>query len=76
MTASRNVSKQDLKKSKEVASLILEAKGINYEDWLYEKHQEVEEESQEVVQQALTLLISQNKEDSNKPYFNTESNKN
>lgn len=76
MTASRNVSKQDLKKSKEVASLILEAKGINYEDWLYEKHQEVEEESQEVVQQALTLLISQNKEDTNKPYFNTESNKN
>ena len=76
MTTSRNVSKQDLKKSKEVASLILEAKGINYEDWLYEKHQEVEKESQEVVEQALTLLISQNKEDANKPYFNTESNKN
>ncbi|MBH0167136.1 hypothetical protein IHV12_19615 [Fictibacillus sp. 7GRE50] len=53
------VSKQELKKSKDVATLLLKAQGVNYDDWLHGQHQEIEKNNQDVVEKALELFINQ-----------------
>ncbi|MGP9043213.1 hypothetical protein [Cytobacillus kochii] len=72
--ASQAISKQELKKSKVMATLHLEAKGLVYEEWLHEQHLKVAEENQDVIEQALELLIKHNKDVDKKPYFNSKSN--
>lgn len=53
------VSKQEAKRNKDLATLLLQANGTDYEDWLNDKHLEVVNHNSEVVEKALALFVSQ-----------------
>lgn len=55
------VTNKELAKKKTKAKLILEAQGLDFDEWLAEKYDEVFNENEEIIQKALKSLKEQNK---------------
>ncbi|EAC2410865.1 hypothetical protein AF435_04475 [Listeria monocytogenes] len=52
-----SVSKNDLKKKKDIVATILEAKKINYDDWLDSQYQQVIEENMSFLQNTIQFYL-------------------
>lgn len=55
------VTNKELAKKKATAKLILEAKGLDFDEWLAKKYDEVFSENEEIIQKGLKLLKEQAK---------------
>ncbi|MFI3618855.1 hypothetical protein [Enterococcus avium] len=53
------VSNKELAKKKATAKLILEAKGLDFDEWLAQKYDEVFSENEEIIQKALKSFKDQ-----------------
>lgn len=56
-----SVTNKELAKKKATTKLILEAKGLDFDEWLAEKYDEVFSENEEIIQKALKSFKDQNK---------------
>jgi len=52
------ISQKELTKKKTMAKLLLESKGINFDDWLAKKYDEVFDENQEEIVKALKQSLN------------------
>ena len=52
-----SVSKNDLKKKKDIVATILEVKKINYDDWLDSQYQQVIEENMSFLQNTIQFYL-------------------
>lgn len=59
------MASKEQKSRKQFAEKLLRIKGINYDEWLDSKHQEVIQENQDVVMQALEMALEVNDSSSN-----------
>jgi hypothetical protein len=50
-------SKAEKKEAKDFATLLLKAKGIDYDDWLFEQHKAVANENSDFLKKALTQFV-------------------
>lgn len=56
------ITKKELGRKKAKAILILEAQGLSHDDWLAQKYEELFDQSEETIRQALTYF-KENKKD-------------
>ncbi|MEH7809950.1 hypothetical protein V7422_18800 [Bacillus safensis] len=54
-------SKAEKKESKEFATLLLNAQGVNYDDWLHDQHKALEAENKDFMKE----IIKQHLQDQN-----------
>lgn len=52
-----SVSKNDLKKKKDIVATILEAKKVNYDEWLDAQYQQVIEENMSFLQNTIQFYL-------------------
>lgn len=57
------LTNKELAKKKATAKLILEAKGLDFDEWLAEKYDEVFSENEDVIQKALKSFKEQTKKE-------------
>ncbi|BAK95373.1 hypothetical protein [Tetragenococcus halophilus] len=50
------ISKKDLSRKKAKAILILETQGLSYDEWLAQKYEELFDQSEETIRQALAYF--------------------
>ncbi|EOH86312.1 hypothetical protein [Enterococcus pallens] len=53
------ITNKELTKKKATAKLILEAKGLDFDEWLAQKYDEVFSENEEIIQKALKSFKEQ-----------------
>ena len=56
-----NVTQRDLKKSRDLVEKLLKVKGESYQNWLHVQHQQFIEGNQELILEALTLFVEEEK---------------
>lgn len=61
------VTQRDLKKSKDLVEKLLMVKGESYQNWLHAQHQQYIEGNQELILEALTLFVGEEKGDDKSP---------
>ncbi|WNS78839.1 hypothetical protein RRU94_02520 [Domibacillus sp. DTU_2020_1001157_1_SI_ALB_TIR_016] len=64
---------KEQKNRKQFAEKLLRVKGLNYDEWLDSKHQEVIQDNQDVVMQALEMALGTNVDNSSNASDNTDS---
>ncbi|MEC1429029.1 hypothetical protein P9D51_23590 [Bacillus sonorensis] len=57
------VSKAEKREAKDFAALILEAQGVDYEEWLFNQHKSVAEENSDFLKKALTQFVKKQHND-------------
>ncbi|KFN04677.1 hypothetical protein D0U04_23865 [Bacillus clarus] len=55
------VTQRDLKKSRDLVEKLLKVKGESYQNWLHAQHQQFIEGNQELILEALTLFVEEEK---------------
>ncbi|PED08285.1 MULTISPECIES: hypothetical protein [Bacillus] len=55
------VTQRDLKKSRDLVEKLLKVKGESYQNWLHAQHQQFIEGNQELILEALTLFVGEEK---------------
>ncbi|MGH1145045.1 hypothetical protein [Bacillus pseudomycoides] len=55
------VTQRDLKKSRDLVEKLLKVKGECYQNWLHAQHQQFIEGNQELILEALTLFVEEEK---------------
>lgn len=55
------VTQRDLKKSRDLVEKLLKVKGESYQNWLHAQHQQYIEGNQELILEALTLFVEDEK---------------
>ncbi|HDR4885410.1 TPA: hypothetical protein QCR18_004690 [Bacillus cereus] len=55
------VTQRDLKKSRDLVEKLLKVKGESYQNWLYAQHQQFVEGNQDLILEALTLFVEEEK---------------
>ncbi|MCQ6529815.1 hypothetical protein [Bacillus mycoides] len=55
------VTQRDLKKSRDLVEKLLKVKGESYQNWLHAQHQLFIEGNQELILEALTLFVEEDK---------------
>ncbi|HDR7494119.1 hypothetical protein LW858_32440 (plasmid) [Bacillus cereus] len=61
------VTQKDLKKSKDLVEKLLKVKGESYQNWLHAQHQQFVEGNQDLILEALTLFVEEEKGSSKVP---------
>ncbi|EOO24171.1 hypothetical protein IIU_06806 [Bacillus cereus VD133] len=61
------VTQRDLKKSKDLVEKLLKVKGESYQNWLHAQHQQFIEGNQDLILEALTLFVEEEKGSSRIP---------
>lgn len=61
------VTQKDLKKSRDLVEKLLKIKGESYQNWLHAQHQQFVEGNQDLILEALTLFVEEEKEPSRVP---------
>ncbi|MBC6970930.1 hypothetical protein H9I32_00110 [Bacillus sp. Xin] len=61
------VTQRDLKKSRDLVEKLLKVKGESYQNWLHAQHQQFIEGNQELILEALTLFVEEEKGSSRAP---------
>lgn len=55
------VTQRDLKKSRDLVEKLLKVKGESYQNWLHAQHQQFVEGNQDLILEALTLFVEEEK---------------
>ncbi|HHL0974062.1 TPA: hypothetical protein ACQUHP_005777 [Bacillus cereus] len=61
------VTQKDLKKSRDLVEKLLKVKGESYQNWLHAQHQQFVEGNQDLILEALTLFVEEEKGPSRVP---------
>ncbi|PGA56721.1 hypothetical protein [Bacillus pseudomycoides] len=61
------VTQRDLKKSRDLVEKLLKVKGESYQNWLHAQHQQFIEGHQELILEALTLFVGEEKDQGRAP---------
>lgn len=64
---------KELKKVKELAEMLLEAQGIDHDEWLYEQYLKVQSENADIIENAMTFYLAHKRAEENKPFLGTQS---
>lgn len=62
---------KELKKAKEFAEKLLEAQGIDHDEWLYEKYLKVQSEHSDIIEKAMNFYLA-HKQTESKPFINSQ----
>lgn len=63
---------KEMKKAKELAEKILEAQGIDHDEWLYEQYLKVQSENAEIIENAMNFYLAHKRSEGNEPFLGSQ----
>ncbi|CEN25345.1 Uncharacterised protein [[Clostridium] sordellii] len=63
---------KELKKAKELAEMLLEAQGIDHDEWLYEQYLKIQSENAEIIESAMNFYLTHMKTKESQPFLGSQ----